>query len=46
MRIGFSEVRLDDACEFRMGGTFTFYMSSEMEFHTPLYASAWAVEAG
>ena len=46
MRTGFSEVRLDDACEFRMGGTFTFYTSSDMEFHTPLYASAWAVDAG
>ncbi|MBR5738883.1 MAG: hypothetical protein IKY02_02720 [Lachnospiraceae bacterium] len=46
MKTGFAEVRLDDSCEFRMGGTFTFYLSSEMEFHTPLYASAWAVSAG
>ena len=46
MRTGFAEVRLDDCCDFRMGGTFTFYMSSEMIFHTPLFASAWAVEAG
>ena len=46
MRTGFSEVRLDDSCVFRMGGTFTNYLSSEMVFHTPLFASAWAVEAG
>ena len=46
MITGFAEVRLDDSCVFRMGGTFTFYQSSEMIFHTPLYASAWAVEAG
>ncbi len=46
MRTGFSEVRLDDCCVFRMGGTFTNYLSSQMVFHTPLYASAWAVEAG
>jgi neutral ceramidase len=46
MRTGFAEVRLDDCCEFRMGGTFTFYMSSQVQFHTPLFASAWAVEAG
>ena len=46
MRTGFAEVRLDDCCDFRMGGTFTFYTSSQMEFHTPLFASAWAVEAG
>ena len=46
MRTGFSEVRLDDCCDFRMGGTFTYYMSSQMVFHTPLFASAWAVDAG
>ncbi|MBQ3071956.1 MAG: hypothetical protein IJD20_01525 [Oscillospiraceae bacterium] len=46
MKTGFAEVRLDTCCTFRMGGTFKFMLSSDMEFHTPLYASAWAVEAG
>ena len=46
MKTGFADIRLDDCCVFRMGGTFKHFLSSEMEFHTPLYASAWAVEAG
>ncbi len=46
MKTGFAQVRLDDCCDFRMGGTFTYYLSSQMEFHTPLFASAWAVDAG
>ena len=46
MLAGFSQVRFDGEFDFRMGGTFVNYMQSETEFHTPLYASAWAVKAG
>ena len=43
MKTGFAEIRLDTCCTFRMGGTFKFMLSSDMQFHTPLFASAWAV---
>lgn len=46
MRAGFAQVRTDDCCDFEMGGTFTNYLASSCVFHSPLYASAWAVEAG
>ncbi|MBE7036398.1 MAG: hypothetical protein E7403_03795 [Ruminococcaceae bacterium] len=46
MLVGFSQVRFDDAFDYRMGGTFVNYMRSETEFHTPLFCSAWAVKAG
>jgi len=46
MRVGFAEVRTDDCCDFEMGGTFTNYLASSCKFHSPLYASAFAVEAG
>ena len=45
MKVGFSQVRFDDAFDYRIGGTFTNYLRSETEFHTPLYCSAWAVKA-
>ena len=46
MRAGFAQVRTDDCCDFEMGGTFTNYLASSCVFHSPLYASAWAVDAG
>ncbi len=46
MRVGFAQVRTDDCSDFEMGGTFTNYLSSSCKFHSPLHASAWAVEAG
>jgi len=46
MKVGFSQVRFDGEFDFRMGGTFVNYMQSETQFHTPLYCSAWAVDAG
>lgn len=46
MKTGFSQVRFDHCFEYRIGGTFTNYLRSETEFHTPLYASAWAVKSG
>ncbi|MBR2615167.1 MAG: hypothetical protein IKC69_00615 [Clostridia bacterium] len=46
MLCGFSQIRFDDAFDYRIGGTFTNYLKSETEFHTPLYATAWAVKSG
>lgn len=46
MKTGFAQVRTDDCCDFEMGGTFTNYLASSCVFHSPLYASAWAVSAG
>lgn len=45
MLSGFSQIRFDNCFDYRIGGTFTNYLRSETEFHTPLYASAWAVKS-
>lgn len=43
MKSGFSQVRLDESLSFPMGGMFLQYSCTEV--HTPLYASAWALQA-
>lgn len=46
MKVGFYQLRYDNLVTFRIGGTFVNYTSNDTQFHTPLYVSAWAYEAG
>ena len=44
MKAGFSQICISEGVDFTMGGMFMQYKPESV--HTPLYASAWAMDAG